>query len=59
MLLYLNERKYLLASIIAIVLDGLIGYFISGYFNKKTGKREYNRITVFAFGEDGAIKQLL
>ena len=34
MLLYLNERKYLLASIIAIILDGLIGYFISGYFNK-------------------------
>ena len=34
MLQYFYERKYLIVSLITIILDGLIMYYIPSYFNK-------------------------
>ena len=34
MFVFLNERKTILISLIVIILDGLLIYYIPGYFNK-------------------------
>ena len=34
MLLFYKEKKYLLISLLLIILDGTIGYFMPSYFNK-------------------------
>lgn len=33
MLLFYHVKKYLIISLITVILDGLISYFIGGYFN--------------------------